>query len=171
MMIDSAVTSSVIVAAVSLIGIGVNSWIAWRNQSREWNRQRQWELKRDIVFESMRRIGKLESCLIDLLSFCESKVPDNDEFKEAKKRFLVCAEQFENTMFITELLVGEKLCSLLHNCVNKMRRIALQITDGKMPTSVILEASKQVLNEVKVVTLAARKELEIKNHDAIVAEN
>ncbi|MFP5203845.1 MAG: hypothetical protein ACLGP3_07715 [Acidobacteriota bacterium] len=136
-----------------------------------WDRQKQWEMRRDIVFESMRKTGKLESCLIDLLSFHESKVSDNQEFKEAQKRFLVCAEEFENTMYITDLLVGEKLCGLLHDCVNKIRRIALQIIDGKMPTSLIFEASKQVLNEVKVVKLAARKELEIKNHDAIVAKN
>ncbi|MGC9158222.1 MAG: hypothetical protein ACP5FH_04460 [Terracidiphilus sp.] len=119
----------------------------------------------------MRRIGKLESCLIELLSFCESKTPDNDEFKEVQKRFQVCAEEFENTMFITELLVGEKLCSILHDCVNKMRRIALQIIDGKMPTSQILEVSKKVLNGVKVVKSAARKELGIKNDEAIIAEN
>ena len=158
-MIDSVVTSSVIVAAVSLIGIGVNSWIAWRNQSKEWDRQRQWEMRRDAVFESMREIGKLESCLIDLCSFCESKVPDSDEFKEAKKRFLVSAEEFENTMFITDLLAGEKLCCVLHDCVNKMRKIALQIIDEKMPISLILAASEQVLKGIKVVKLAARKEL------------
>jgi hypothetical protein len=172
MMIDSAVTSSVIVAVVSLVGIGVNSLIAWRNQSKEWDRQRQRELRRDAVIDAIRAhtdlgaaLVNLNSCLSGYLSQPEMKLTDkiNTQVSEACQRFRDSRTSFMRAYHIANLTIGGQFSNslsayfLLTGCVsNDMRRNKSFLDSAK---------SKKLALSSNYVILSARQALGIKDAD------
>jgi hypothetical protein len=124
--------------------------------NKVWDRQRQWELKRDQVYEALKLAAAFEN---DLRSVYLCHPKDEPTMSELKKRFEPDTK-FYSVMFLTDVVVGKELGDSLLAFVNEIRRVAMDIMAGK-PDSYDSEHMKllQLKNAVK---LAARKELNIK---------
>ena len=134
-MIDATVTSSVIVAAVSLIGIGVNSWIAWRNQSKEWDRQKQWELRRDAILKALDAFNYFDSSIIDIsaahrnaLKTCDLESRDRvqNQFEKASDGFWECKQNFSRAILLQFCSLMRRLGGNLSNALHDYSGLALR---------------------------------------------
>jgi hypothetical protein len=174
-MIDSTFVSAVIIGTVSLVGIGVNSWIAWRNQSKEWDRQKQWEMRRDAIYDAWRALREVETSLIELYSDFSLPFSDNEAVKNsslnkrphAREHFYSCLTKYLHAINLTDLVVGDELPKLLSAYFQQVGIIAKEIINGNSQyfTSKRKEELVDKSNEIRV---EARKELNVKNADDVV---
>ena len=165
-MIDSTFVSAVIIGTVSLVGIGVNSWIAWSNQSKEWDRQRQWEMKHDAALETVRAMKELE---LELLSLCSAYLTIQNfaspgamgQRKNAMSGFLASSVKFYRSIFVGELSLGVDFGSTLLDYFHAVGSIAQQFETGN-PDFCTSEKFKEILGLSDNVLEVARKKLKIK---------
>jgi hypothetical protein len=90
-----------------LLGVGFGYLIS----NKVWNRQRQWEMKRDAVLDAIRAYADLEYALINLnslLSTPKESVTDktNAELSAAAKYFRSSRYLFRRAHLIADLAVG-----------------------------------------------------------------
>jgi hypothetical protein len=136
-----------------------------------WDRQKQWEMRRDTVFESMRALGELDCALVDLQSKNLTQIPKSDELKQDRSsrmkdirmRFHACETKFNGTMFLTDVVVGEGLSNALLECDKEMRSIATKIIAGDTAYFAENEVIASLVYKRDAVKLAARKELKLEN--------
>jgi hypothetical protein len=143
-----------------------------------WDRQKQWELKRDVVFEVMQALGELEDSLISLHSVHVNSVQegkDPNEFVQNQIHnelisFDTCNRKFFRVMFKARLVVGKELHHALTECAEETRSISRMIL--KKENAQYIQSESEVvprkLAEINTgafvdrifdVVLAARKEL------------
>jgi hypothetical protein len=166
-MVDSTFVSAVIIGTVSLVGIAVNSWIAWSNQSKEWNRQRQWELKRDTVLEVTRIISELDVALLDLAHWYFVLLTDKADVTKAmiekdktKNRWNSIMSKFDSAKFQVELIVGESLSTALTEYINEMHSVAKKVEDGD--TTIYKSSQAAIKQKVSAIKILASKALNLK---------
>jgi hypothetical protein len=137
----------------------------------QWNRQRQWEMRRDTVFELMRALGELDCALVDLQSIYLSQIPESDELKkdrsnkmkEIRHRLYACETKFNSIRFLTEVVVGEGLNEALNEFDKEIRHISAKIIDVDHAYFNKVEVVASLVRKRDSVEVAARKELDIKN--------
>jgi len=133
-----------------------------------WNRQRQWEMRRDVIFEAMRALGELDCALVDLQSIHLSQIPTSDELqqdrskkmKDSRMRLYACETKFNGMRFLTDVVVGEGLSSALDEFDKEIRSIATKINAGDNAHFRQIEVLSSLVNKRDAVTVAARKEIE-----------
>jgi hypothetical protein len=171
-MIDSTFVSAVIIGTVSLVGIGVNSWIAWRNQSKEWDRQKQRELRRDAVIDAIRAhtdlgaaLVNLNSCLSGFLSQPKKKLTDkiNTQVSDACQHFRDSRTSFMRAYHIANLAVGGKFS----NALSAYFLLTGSVSDDMRRNKSFLDSakSKKLALSSNNVILSARQALGIKDAD------
>jgi hypothetical protein len=171
------------IAQLTKIAEGIKAKIS----DEVWDRQKQWEMRRDAVLDVVRAIGKLNQALISLNSedvtyeYCRR----NPEYKDQQDKTFVsreaaienygsCRSEFEDTRFVADLTAGKELRIALFEYF-KVIVIgeALVLTSSVVPMNRDEFFNSQSMRDQKInaVYEAARKELNIKSEDFIVAEN
>jgi hypothetical protein len=126
-----------------LLGVGFGYLISYK----VWNHQRQWELRRDAVFDSVRALADLDNAIVSLSR------KKNDE---AAEFLFQCNSSYLRAMKMADLVVGGKLSKELseyHACANDLFQIHFMTP----------EIRERLIASEKGVILSAREVLGIKD--------
>jgi hypothetical protein len=145
-----------------------------------WDRQKQWELRRDTLFEALRALSDLDYALIELHSVYSSPIPDPEDLKlyrmnllqEKAKSFDTCNARFNSSMFLARMVVGKELHRALTECVNEMRSVSRKILNEETAYYTRSESdvssrnpaefnTEALMQKIMAVVLSARKALKI----------
>lgn len=135
-----------------------------------WDRQRQWELRRDLVIDVIRALGELDKSLIDLHSAYSRPKTDCPEFnaetkikrKEARDYWDLCHAKYYRAMFLTDLVSGRELIKKLSEYFHQISSIAFQILDENVSYFSSSDTRKKLAELEKVTIEEARKDLNFK---------
>ncbi|MGH9607374.1 MAG: hypothetical protein ACRD3N_16930 [Terracidiphilus sp.] len=148
-----------------------------------WDRQKQWEMKRDAAFDVIKSLGVLKNALRDLLEkYLQLKhsgaeqyrqglnVNANRDIEEALRHFVLCKETFDVSQSLAALLVSTPLRTALEECIGAVLVMrAITITpelERKWP-----QLQLELDQKISAVYELARNELGIKATGQIIAKN
>jgi hypothetical protein len=129
-----------------------------------WDRQKQWELKRDALFEVTKRIAAVNGALFDMrvvYSFPSENGKESLPTAEASEASQKCREaesSFDQSTLIVHLVCGEEVSRLLRTFSGVMRRCAKEISARESTADASL---KELRTHADAVTVAMRKEIGI----------
>lgn len=121
-----------------------------------WDRQKQWEMKRDAVSDSWRALCELEASLLDLGSDLLHPFPAQEKFKAS---FTKCLHAKD----FAYLVVGKELPTRLTAYLDQANDIAQHIQRNRGYFTP--ERRKELAEKCKEIHQHARKELQIRNTD------
>jgi hypothetical protein len=148
-----------------LIGVGFGYLISYK----VWNRQRHWEMRRDVVVEVVQNMGELEMALIALQAAHRVRLLTTDEQsaqlmqvkREAGDRFDSCFAKYYRSMFSADLVAGTALSKKLSAYHQDVGMVVKKILSGE-PEYFSLSETKQGLNEKsRAIIEAAQNALQI----------
>jgi C4-dicarboxylate-specific signal transduction histidine kinase len=171
-MIESGFQSVLIGAVGPLIGVVVGSVLTWRVQRNEWDRQRQWELKRDVVFDVVRAMADLDGTVTEFcvaFSSPSGNLTEDAETAlknmkiEAIKRSVQCSSTYGRAHTVADLAIGGKLS----RAASAYFRSALLLikTVQSNPNFVYSQAQKELAKLHNAVIISAREALGIRGAD------
>ncbi len=132
-----------------------------------WDRQKQWEMRRDVVFEVMRSLGELQNALLNLSNVYSLPAPEQEQLRakvlkernEARDRWDLCNDKFDGMGFLVDMVVGNELGKALLECVIEMASVADKVLDGD--TEVFVSSQQSISQKVNAINTSARKELRL----------
>jgi hypothetical protein len=132
-----------------------------------WDQQKRWELKRDVIFEVARKIGRATEAMTHLHAVYSTEkqakaqgLPERPEKQaEVSAEWNAVAGDFEGAIVLVSASCGIELLKVLLDFGMFMRSLSLEIMEGK-PES-FMQSSKDLTAKGYAVTLAIRKELGI----------
>jgi hypothetical protein len=130
-----------------------------------WDRQRKWEMKRDALFEALKDIGSMETCLNNYISTfdaaqqapSERQLAWGDRKLEAIEQHDKCIASFTRTMILATLVCGEEVRDKFGRVNSVIFRMFDLANNGKTQ-----EASKmwaEYVGKLKELEAAIRNEL------------
>ena len=133
-----------------------------------WDRQKQWELKREILFDAAKRLSELDNKLLSLRTFWRMKT--KGELEGATSQITLenkyvtewqqAATSFEETETLVHVTCSKEAMTAFTELGNLMRSTASKIVHGDLE---IYSQSEQERNKKFVMArVAIRKELGIK---------
>jgi hypothetical protein len=134
-----------------------------------WDRQKQWEMRRDAIFEVVRALGTLDNALLELNVAHSAPLPDTEELRsdalqncfDKMTNWNAHGAEFDEARFLAGVLIGEELDSALGKYIIEMRHIVVGIRNKTKKHD---DASQKVLwQKLEAVRIAVRKELKIDN--------
>jgi hypothetical protein len=131
-----------------------------------WDRQKQWEMKRDTVFEVVRILGELDNALLDLAHYYFVPIPEHgakvlSERNKAKERWNSNMARFDSARFLVDMVVGKSLSAALSECIKEMHSVAKRAEDGDATSYTSSQAA--IKQKVDAIYISARKVLNLKN--------
>jgi hypothetical protein len=131
-----------------------------------WDRQKRWEMKRDVLFEATKRLGALEAALIELHSACEVErqrlqrnEPVSSEAKvQASDKWIDKVNQFGETGLLVRIVCGKEMQMAFHDFRSLAGQVAAGIYDND--PKIYSNSSQELVAKSRAVTSAIRKELE-----------
>jgi hypothetical protein len=133
-----------------------------------WDRQKQWELKREILFEAAKRLSEIDNKLLSLRTFWRMKTKGELEGGTSQitleNQFVTewqqAATSFEETETLVHVTCSKEAMTAFTELGNLMRSTASKIVHGDLE---IYSQSEQERNKKFVMArVAIRKELGIK---------
>jgi len=131
-----------------------------------WQRQRRWEMKRDVLFEMTKKQAAFEDALLNLNTVFEGERkqnPGGPEWAEPKsrasRRWNDADRKFEET-----ILLGRLVCGIpLVEASKGFRLFALKISVGitQNESDIYVKSRRELVTRSIAVGSAIRKELEI----------
>jgi hypothetical protein len=113
-----------------------------------WNRQKRWEIKRDVLFELIREFGSIEYCLAVMqMTFRAENRPIGAE--SLKRREAVADEwnaallAFKKAKGLSLLVSGEPVKAALEHLQQSITKIANESTSGHMTSPDWYKESRQ----------------------------
>jgi hypothetical protein len=134
-----------------------------------WDRQKQWEMKRDTLFEVVRTLSGLDNALLELYNAYNAPIPAEDELKTAilenrSTKYTIWNEEsvkFDCARFLAELVSGRKVDKALNECIIFMRAVSLKITRGE--PAHYPETGIERLTKIDAIYVSIREELELEH--------
>ena len=74
-----------------------------------WDRQKQWEMRRDAVSDALRALRELETSLINLRSVFSCSIIENSLRYQASLQFEACNTRYLHAKDFADLVVGKEL--------------------------------------------------------------
>ena len=141
-----------------------------------WESQRHFEMRRDAVYDAWRALRELETSLIKLRAAFSHPIPDSEDLKnsalnmryQATAQFDECNTKYDHAKDLADLVVGKELPKHLSAYFQMVGSIAKEIIKGNAGyfTS---ERMKELSEKSNEIVQVARKELNVKNTDCVVA--
>ncbi len=142
-----------------------------------WDRQRQWEMRRDAVYDAWRALHELHTSLFNILSVFSHPIPNygNDEDlknsllstrSQAADQFDACKTTYYHANNLARLVMGNEFPKLFCAYAKQAEQIANEIMNGNTG-SFTPERSKELAEKINDILQGARKELNIKNADCV----
>lgn len=132
-----------------------------------WDRQRQWEMKRDALFEAVRTLGKLDDALLELYSAYNVELPEDEQKKllveESRatrySNWYEASVNFDAARFLAELVSGKNMNDALDQYIILSRTVSLEIKKGA-PAS-YMDTAIERFKKIQSVYAVIRKELDL----------
>jgi hypothetical protein len=132
-----------------------------------WDRQKRWELKREVLFEATKGTALVKNALTALHAFYQTEKDSpspgslgrSEARLEALTKWNEAANSLDQTTFLVGLVCAEELKELLLRFSLFVRRLANEITRGK-PEAFVASADELAVRW-GAITAAMRKELGI----------
>jgi hypothetical protein len=139
-----------------------------------WGRQKRWELRREVLFETTKKIAAVRAALFNMsvvysLRGKEAKDdPARQSFltkqeNEVSEKVLEAARDFEQAILLAELVCGKQVTRLLLAHAELTRRIAKEMSKGE--SDAFKNRAKELLTQEDAVTAAMRKEIGVDEND------
>jgi hypothetical protein len=168
-MIDAVSNSNMFSTAWQYIGPLIGVGFGYLISNKVWGWQKRWEMKRDAVSDVVKWLGLMNYALRDI-QYHKGRDPDQKDLEH----FDLCRDNFEHSRCIADLVVSKQLRKALIECREAILDIAdyysNPLNDYKDP-KVPLGHRQNRDQKIDAVYDLARKELNIKSDDSIVAEN
>ena len=159
------------IAQLTKIAEGIKAEIS----DKVWDRQKQWEMRRDAVSDAWRALRELESSLISLRSAFSLPIPDDDDLKnsilgmrhQAAATFDACNTKYLHAKDFADLIVGDDLPKRLAAYFQQVGIVAKEILKGNAGyfTSVRM---RELSEKANAIVQEARRELDVKRIDCAV---
>jgi hypothetical protein len=130
-----------------------------------WDRQKRWELKRDLLLEAIKRIAVVKDALTSLhviyLPPKDSSAPESPE--HSQKRIRLCAEWIEaanrldESFFLLEMACGGEVVEVLGDFDLFARHLSAEIIDGRLDA--FNTSLKEFTAKLNAVRTAMQKEI------------
>jgi len=138
-------------------------------EGEAWDRQRLWELKRDVLFEINKAITEMVNSLAVLNGVVETDnttkgVPRWEKRAETSKKFNEAASRFDESAFRADLVCGRETVRQFYKFSIFMREVADEILEGK--TRAFEEALAQMTLSRDGIKAASRRELGFEDEEA-----
>jgi hypothetical protein len=151
------------IAQLTKIAEGIKAKIS----DEVWDRQKQWEMKRDAALEAVRAMKELELELVGLrsaqLTIQHFATPGAmGQRKDSLSSFVASSLKFYCSIFVSDLCVGVDFGSRLLAYMEAVDSIAKEFQEGN-PEFCTSEKFREVLNLSNEVLEVARKKLNIKS--------
>jgi hypothetical protein len=135
-----------------------------------WNRQKQWELRRDAIIELMRDISSLRHALLDVYgaSFDQGgrfAVPDDPDQQTKLAQFYEHFSRYFCSRFVVDVLTGEDLTHSLDEFQKCVESIINDIKRSNTSASRNVTTQRELAEKTNAVIRAGRKELGMKNRN------
>jgi hypothetical protein len=134
-----------------------------------WDRQKRWELKREVLFDVTKTLGPVNAALASLYAACETEIssiksggPERFDLRlKAGDEWNIAADRLNEVTFLAALVCGEDLRRALLD----LRFFAVEAAQEAMRQREVAPtlSTKELVAKLGVVTAATRKELEIDN--------
>jgi hypothetical protein len=132
-----------------------------------WDRQKRWELKRDVLFEIIKRTGKVSDTLTHIEAIYQTqgwpssgtvKPEAKEALLEAITAFSASANEFDSARMLAGLVCGKELEEAAHQFNLVARNIVTALTHGDAAAQT---KRTEFVPRMCAVTVAVRKELEV----------
>lgn len=138
-------------------------------EGKVWDRQRRWELKRDVLFEINKSITEMISTLTLFNGIVETDnttkgEPRWEKRAEASRKFNDAVSRFDESGFRADLVCGGETVKQLYKFSIFMREVADKVYEGK--TEAFKEALAQMTLQRKSIKAASRRELGFEDEEA-----
>lgn len=138
-------------------------------EGKVWDRQRRWELKRDVIFEANKAITDLVNSGAVLHAIVETdsgrtEGPRWDKRAEASTKLNEAARRFDEAVFRATLVCGRELVKRLSQFGILMRELANEINNGS--TVAFMGAVEEMAVKREGIKIASRQELGFENEVA-----
>lgn len=132
-----------------------------------WDRQKRWELKRDVLFEAVKKSAAVHQALMkvhalyqaDKTAIARGEPERAGEQIKAGGLLLEATAELDDTYLIVSLVSGGETRKALGEFIPLARDIGMKLTD-RQPEA-LQESRGEVSKKLAAVTAAVRKELEI----------
>jgi hypothetical protein len=150
-----------------LLGVGFGYLIS----DRVWDRQKQWEMRRDVVLDSVRALADLERAVTEF--YTASSVPSGNLTEEVKdfvrnrkieaiKQSDLCRASYQRAHTVADVAIGGELSRNLSGYFQFACQFMVKVQSG-MNHSDKTAAHKELAKWHNRVILSARKALRIKD--------
>ena len=128
-----------------------------------WDRQRKWELKRDVLLDAMKKLGVLPELLVSLQNVHRDfgMPPDLETRLAETLKWQRAAGEFDATLFPAQLVCGPELVGAMREFSMFGRHTADLVMTGQVSRVSQEEWSRELVAKFSSATEAARKELGI----------
>jgi hypothetical protein len=126
-----------------------------------WDRQKRWELKRDVLFEAAKRFAVVGDALVAMYGTHSTYREKNEIGKRAEvdSLFHQAANEFEQAAFLVDLICGQRVQDALIKYRIFVRSLAQVIMDGR--PEAYKDGISEIVDKTRAVTDAMREELEV----------
>jgi hypothetical protein len=132
-----------------------------------WDRQKRWELKRDVLFDAVKKSAAVHQALMKANAVCQTDKaamargePGRvGEHIKASDSLLEATAELDDTYLLVSLVSGGEARKALGEFISLARDVGMKLTD-RQPDA-FQESRSDVSRKLAAVTAAVRKELEI----------
>ena len=135
-----------------------------------WDRQKHWELKRDVLFEAMKRLADIEDSLLSLDSMLQVERREHKEgpvWLESKSERMMKWSRASTAFDETKLLVAMVCGKETKDAFDAYGLFALQVATKISPggdCEIYLKSTVELFKKHLAVRVAVRKELGLDSH-------
>ena len=132
-----------------------------------WDRQKQWELKREILFDAAKKLSEIDNKLLSLQTFWEhllqGKIEGDESRIELEGKYVTewqdCMRSFEETESLILVTCSRETMQAFEELSDLMRHTASKIVNGDLETYAKTKAERR--NKLARARVGIRKELGI----------
>jgi hypothetical protein len=132
-----------------------------------WDRQKRWELKRDVLFDAVKKSAAVHQALTkahaayqtDKAAMGRGEPGRVTEHIKAGGVFFEATAELDDTYLLVSLVSGGEARKALGEFIPLARDIGMKLTDGHQEA--LQESRSELSKKLAAVTAAVRKELEI----------
>lgn len=136
-----------------------------------WTRQKQWEMKRDVLFEAAKRIIELDNGLLTLDSLLHMDDPEGDQWLKAKHQALIgwndTIKKFEETQLLIGVICSKETSRVLYDVALFIKELAGRLV--KKELGAYNQSSGMLAKALMAARIAIRKELGIEEATTLQA--
>jgi hypothetical protein len=130
-----------------------------------WNRQRRWELKRNVLLEGAKKFGAWVDAffalgtayMADSAQLRKGQAGNIDERGRRGEKWHELTKEFVSTQLLISLVCGEELARVLSGLAELTNKVEVELAEGNPDAA--MQHSEELGNALKAVSVAFRKEL------------